>query len=165
METAPEQEQERMAEQQRLLVFPQFGHRTAWELGQRLKSAAEARNVAVSIEVRLGGHTVFSYTMPDASPANADWARRKCNTVELMHRSSYAVGRAAPRDGLTAIQRMGLDPRDYAEAGGGFPIAVAGSGCIGAVAVSGLPQREDHALVVEVLAELTGVPIEQVRLP
>ena len=154
-----------MAEPQRLLVFPQSGHRTAWELGQRLKSAAEARNVAVSIEVRLGGHTVFSYTMPDASPANADWARRKCNTVELMHRSSYAVGRAAPRDGLTAIQRMGLDPRDYAEAGGGFPIAVAGSGCIGAVAVSGLPQREDHALVVEVLAELTGVPIEQVRLP
>jgi uncharacterized protein (UPF0303 family) len=107
-------------------------------------AAAEARNVAVSIEVRLGGHTVFSYTMPDASPANADWARRKCNTVELMHRSSYAVGRAAPRDGLTAIQRMGLDPRDYAEAGGGFPIAVAGSGCINTLPFR-LPQREDHA--------------------
>ncbi len=165
MEMAPEQEQERMAEQQQLLVFPQFGHQTAWELGLRLRSAAEARNVAVSIEIRLGGYTVFSYTMPGASPANADWARRKCNTVELLHRSSYAVGRSPPRDGLTAIQRMGLDPRNYAEAGGGFPIVVAGSGCIGAVAVSGLPQREDHALVVEVLAELTGVPIERVRLP
>lgn len=162
--TTPEQEQERMAEQQRLLVFPRFDAASAWELGQRLKVAAEARGVAVSILIRIGGHVAFAYAMPGVAPANADWARRKCNTVELVQRSSYAIGRSPPRDGLTTTQRMGLDPRDYAEAGGAFPITVTGVGCIGVVAVSGLPQRDDHALVVDVLAEMIGIPGERVRL-
>ncbi len=34
-----------------------------------------------------------------------------------------------------------LDVADYALAGGGFPIRVSGAGVIGAVIVSGLPQR------------------------
>ena len=37
-------------------------------------------------------------------------------------------------------------------------LTVAGVGVIGAVAVSGLPQRDDHEMVVEALAELAGVP-------
>ena len=161
----PEQELERMAEQQRLLVFPRFDATSAWELGTRLKSVAEARGVAVSILIRICGRTAFAYTMPGATPANADWARRKCNTVELVERSSYAIGCSPLRGGLSTTQRMGLDARDYAEAGGAFPICVAGVGCIGVVAVSGLPQRDDHALVVDVLAEMIGVPGERVRLP
>jgi len=39
----------------------------------------------------------------------------------------------------------------YAAHGGAFPILVRGIGCIGTVAVSGLPQLEDHRLVVETL--------------
>lgn len=161
----PEQELERMAEQQRLLVFPRFDAASAWELGQRLKLAAEARGVAITILIRIGGHVAFAYTMPGVPPANADWARRKSNTVEMIQRSSYAIGCSPSRDGLSTTQRMGLPARDYAEAGGAFPITVAGVGCIGVVAISGLPQRDDHALVVDVLAEMIGVPGERVRLP
>jgi len=39
-----------------------------------------------------------------------------------------------------------------------------GVGLIGVVAVSGLPQRDDHAMVVEALAELAGVPLAEVAL-
>ena len=39
----------------------------------------------------------------------------------------------------------------YAAHGGAFPILLRGTGCIGTVAVSGLPQLEDHRLVVEAL--------------
>ena len=45
-------------------------------------------------------------------------------------------------------------PRMFAAHGGAFPILVRGTGCIGTVAVSGLPQLEDHRLVVETLEQL-----------
>jgi uncharacterized protein (UPF0303 family) len=59
---------------------------------------------------------------------------------------------------------MGLPERDVASHGGSFPIVVDGVGCIGAVTVSGLPQRVDHELVVEALAALCEVDVDDVRL-
>jgi uncharacterized protein (UPF0303 family) len=59
---------------------------------------------------------------------------------------------------------MGLPERDVADHGGSFPIVVDGVGCIGAVTVSGLPQRDDHDLVVEALADLCGVDVDEIRL-
>ena len=56
--------------------------------------------------------------------------------------------------GETLEQRYGLSPQDHAAHGGGFPLILAGLGCIGAITVSGLPQVEDHGLVVEVLERL-----------
>ena len=59
---------------------------------------------------------------------------------------------------------MGLPDRDVACHGGSFPIVVDGVGCIGAATVSGLPERVDHELVVEALAALCGVDLDDVRL-
>ncbi len=159
-----EQDLERMGLQEARLRFLRFDALTAWDLGRRLKAAAEARGVAVAIEIRIARETVFFYAMPGTAPANADWVRRKRNTVELTQRSSYAIGNMPLRDGETTLQRMGLPGRDYAVAGGAFPLFVEGVGCIGTVAVSGLPQRDDHALVVDVLGEMCGVSMDGMRL-
>ena len=160
-----EQELQRLAEQDRLFVFDRFDHNAAWELGTRLRSAALTRGVSITIEVRLLRETVFFCAMAGTTPENADWARRKRNTVELLHRSSYAVGVAAGRDGTTALEKMGLDPRDHASHGGSVPIRVAGVGCVGAATVSGLPQRDDHELVAEVMAALRGAQLSPAPPP
>jgi uncharacterized protein (UPF0303 family) len=164
MSMGTEQDLERMGEQERRLCLARFDNDTAWELGTRIRTLCESRSLALAIEVRMMRETVFFYAMQGTSPENADWVRRKRNTVELMQSSSYAVGRALALEGLTLEQKMGLPLRDYATHGGGFPIRVDGIGGVGAVTVSGAPQREDHAIVVAVLAELCGIPLLEVAL-
>jgi uncharacterized protein (UPF0303 family) len=154
----------RIATQEQLLQFDHFDPSTAWELGTRLKALCEARGDALTLEVRLGKETVFFYAMPGTTPSNADWARRKRNTVELLHTSSYSTGLALKKEGATLEETMGLPARDYAHHGGSFPIRVRGVGCVGVVTVSGVPQRQDHAIVVEALAGLCGVSLADVAL-
>jgi uncharacterized protein (UPF0303 family) len=52
-------------------------------------------------------------------------------------------------------EKFGLGA-EYMPHGGSFPIRIAGSTCIGAITVSGLPQREDHDLLTRALAEFLG---------
>jgi len=153
-----QQELARIEEQERVLRYAHFDQASAWELGTRLRAAAQTRGVCIAIEVRLLRETVFFCAMPGTTPENSDWARRKRNTVELLQRSSYAIGLSLKQDGLTLEQKMGLPVRDYASHGGSFPIRVDGVGCVGTVTVSGLPQREDHELVAAVVAEICGSP-------
>ena len=67
----------RIGEQERRLCFRQFGLAEAWDLGCRIRRLAEAKGIAVAIEVRLGRRTVFQSAMPGttaraaACPRNA----------------------------------------------------------------------------------------------
>jgi uncharacterized protein (UPF0303 family) len=151
-------------EQQRRLRMSAFDENAAWRLGSDLRQRAMDIDAAVTIEVRLGGSTVFLHAMQGTSPANADWARRKRNVVEMLHRPSYAVGLEAERDGRSVLDEMGLADRDVACHGGSFPINVDGVGCVGVVTVSGLPQRQDHELVVDALADLCDADLTGARL-
>lgn len=151
-----EQELQKILRQEVELVFPQFDAASAWELGVALHEAAQKRGAAVVIDIRRGEELLFFHSMPGTTPAHADWARRKRNVVELMRRSSYAVGLECRLNGESLEEKMGLPVRDYACHGGSFPIRVAHTGFLGTVTVSGLPQREDHQLVVETLAGILG---------
>ena len=155
----------KIAVQEERLQFQDFDADTAWKLGNRLKANAETRGVAVTIEIRVGKETIFFFAMQGAKPENADWARRKRNVVDLLWRSSYAVGLSLQEEQLSLEAKMGLPLRDYTAHGGSFPIRVVGVGTIGTVTVSGLPQRDDHAMLVEDLAGMLGVPLSEVALP
>ena len=48
----------------------------------------------------------------------------------------------------------------YAAIGGGFPIALKGTGVIGAVACSGLPHEQDHQLLVDALCAVLNVDLD-----
>jgi len=61
--------------------------------------------------------------------------------------------------------RFGLILTEFAAHGGSFPITIAGSGVIGSVGVSGLPQRDDHELVVEALCGELGLAYAELKLP
>ena len=154
----------KLAEQEERLQFERFGPADAWSLGVALKELAQSRGQAVTIEIRLARELVFFHAMDGTAPTNADWARRKRNSCELLGRSSYRIGRELEHGGGTLEAKMGLATRDYASHGGAYPIKVRGMGVVGTVTVSGLPQREDHALIVELLAPRCGVPLAEVAL-
>jgi uncharacterized protein (UPF0303 family) len=154
---------DKMAEQDRRLQLPRLDAELAWTLGTRLRDLALARQVAVTIEIRIGNDLVFFHAMRGTAPANADWARRKRNISELLDRSSYQVGVQHSTQDTSVEEKMGLPVRDYAPHGGAVPLRVGGTR-LGTVTVSGLPQRDDHDMVVEVLADLCGVPLAEVAL-
>jgi uncharacterized protein (UPF0303 family) len=146
-----------IAHQEAQLIFPAFDHDTAWRLGLALRELAIARNHALVIDIRRFGqpHQPLFYTaLPGTTPENSRWVHRKSNVVARFHRSSYGVGLTLEPTGLTVSEKYALPATDYAAHGGSFPIHVTGAGIIGAVTVSGLPQREDHNLVVEALCTL-----------
>lgn len=146
-----DQDLEKIALQEKRLQFKNFDSEVAWAIGTALKDAAEKRGVPVVIDIQLHGFPLFSYAMTGTTPDNWDWIRRKRNTVMRYHRSSYAIGLKHERAHTTLQSATGLDLRDYATHGGCFPILLAGTGCVGTITVSGLPQREDHSLVVHVV--------------
>ena len=122
---------------------------------------AEVRRV---IDVRLHSMSAFYTALPGTTADNENWVRRKRNLVLRFFQSSYGIGRKLDLQGDTVEDRYGISAADHAPHGGSFPIKVAGVGCIGAVTVSGLPQREDHNMVVEALARMTGKDISTLRL-
>lgn len=71
--------------------------------------------------------------------------------VERYGCSSLLVGSRFRAKGTTFEDSSRLDPDTYAAHGGAFPLTVKDTGVIGTVVVSGLPQIEDHRLVVEAL--------------
>lgn len=154
----------RIGLQESSLIFESFDAQMAWELGSSLKALCEQRGLAVTIEIRIARETIFFYAMPGTAPENADWARRKRNTVELMNRSSYGVGLSLQESGDSLEAMMGLPLRDYCVHGGGFPIQTRSSGYVGVVTISGLPEREDHEIVAEIMAGMCGVSIASIKL-
>jgi uncharacterized protein (UPF0303 family) len=162
-EMSIEQDLEKIALQEKRLRFKSFDAETAWALGSALKAAAEKRQVAVAIDIQVSGHALFSYAMRGTTPDNWEWIRRKRNVVMRYQRSSYAIGLKHQRAGTT-LENGGLDLKDYAAHGGCFPIFLEGTGCVGTITVSGLPQREDHALVISVLQEYLGLTGEDLAL-
>jgi uncharacterized protein (UPF0303 family) len=161
MSTTPDPAQDLaiLAQQESLLHFTDFTPDTAWQLGNRLHDALLALQAGGTVEIELGGQLLFACTTPGAKPNQADWIRRKRNTVRHFARSSYAVGRQLEFDRQTLEAPHGLALVDYAAHGGGFPIFLTGSECLGTIIVSGLPQREDHNLVVAAIAEHLDVAI------
>lgn len=133
------------------LVFPEFPHHTALDLGMALHEKAKSIGVSVTIDIRKGDQILFHLAMDGTTPDNDRWVNRKSNTVQLLHKSSYRTGLENNLHGETLASRQYLDPIKYADHGGSFPLTVKGTGVIGAVTVSGLPQEEDHALVVGVI--------------
>ncbi|MEU5301537.1 heme-degrading domain-containing protein [Streptomyces noursei] len=140
-----------LAVQEERLVLDTFGNDEAWELGSLLVGLARERGAAVTIGIRRGAQRLFHCALPGTSADNDAWIDRKSAVVERYGESSYLVGARFRAKGRTFEDSSRLDPDRYAAHGGAFPIRLRGTGVIGVVAVSGLPQADDHALVVEAL--------------
>lgn len=135
------------------LILPQFNEVTALRLGQILLDAALAEGLPVVIDIRTADRTLFHAALPGSAPLNDLWARRKSNTALRFHEASLLVG-TRHREKGESLAKHGLDTSDYADHGGAVPIRVSGVGVVAVATVSGLPQVEDHRLVVRGLLAL-----------
>jgi uncharacterized protein (UPF0303 family) len=144
-----------LTDQENRLVFASFDDVTALELGLELVDLAREGNLPVVINIRTPNRTLFHAAMPGSGPLNDHWASRKSATTLLFHSASLLVG-AKMREKGEGLDRHGLSEAEYATAGGSFPIRVKGVGVVAAVTVSGLPQIEDHALVVRAIEAMLG---------
>jgi uncharacterized protein (UPF0303 family) len=154
-----------IARQESELVFDQFDEATAFALGAAIRDRAIAENLPIVVDIQTWDRPLFYAAMPGSAGANANWARRKRNTVRLYLKSTYRLVLEKARPDRTFPPGDGLDPADYVLAGGGFPIRVRSAGVIGVIAVSGLPERQDHAVVVDALCDLLGKPRAELALP
>lgn len=149
-----------LAAQEEELQLRSFTNDDAWTLGSALVARARAARLPVAIEVSRHSHQLFHAALTGATPDNDTWIARKAATVHRFGHSSLYVGQRSREAGTTFEEQFGLDPERYVAHGGGFPVLVRDVGPVGVVVVSGLPQVEDHAMVVTALRELL---VQQLR--
>lgn len=148
---------ELLREEEKRIQFDRFDYDVAYRIGNTLRKEALQKNVAVTIDIRAFDQILYHVAMPGTSPDNDQWVERKSAVVMRFHGSSFRIGRQLASSNQTIDEKYFVDPRAFSAHGGSFPIRLRGGendddgGVIGAVTVSGLPQAEDHALVVSVL--------------
>ncbi|MCV0393985.1 MAG: heme-degrading domain-containing protein [Rhizobiaceae bacterium] len=151
------QDIELIRQQEKALVFQRFDEQTAFDLGCAIRDEALKNGLGVYLEVATWDRRLFAAATPGSAGSNVNWARRKLNVVRMFGRATYAMVLEQQRDDRMLAPAQGLSVEDYVLAGGGFPIRVANAGMVGGIAVSGLPEREDHKLIVAALCKHLGV--------
>jgi uncharacterized protein (UPF0303 family) len=141
----------RLLAEEEELQFAAFTNETAWELGHALVDAARRGGLSVTVDIRRGEQQLFHYALPGTAADNDAWIERKNRVVRRFGHSSFYMGSTYRLDGTSIRERHLLNEAEYAAHGGAFPVIVRDVGVVGTVTVSGLPQEEDHRLVVETL--------------
>jgi uncharacterized protein (UPF0303 family) len=154
-----------IVEQERRLVLPGFDEAIAFSIGSALRGRAAAEGLGLVVDIRTWDRPLFYAATAGSTGSNPHWARRKINVVKMYLKSTYRMVLEQQRPDQTFKAADGLDPIDYVLAGGGFPIGVRGAGVIGAIAVSGLPSRSDHSIVVDALCDHLGIDRASLALP
>jgi uncharacterized protein (UPF0303 family) len=142
-----------LAAEEEELRFAGFTNDDAWTLGSALVATARREGAPVAIGITRNGHRLFHSALPGATPDNDAWIERKTRVVDRFGHSSLYMGQLAREAGSTVEEMFGLDPRLFAAHGGAFPILVRSVGPVGVVVVSGLPQVDDHRMVVAALRD------------
>ena len=137
--------------QERDLVFQDADLGSLNKLGRQMAEAAADRELPIVIQIRSGGRLVYVAALPGSTASNDEWATRKARVAQHFEQSSLLVRLVHERDGTDVHTRHALSPELFQAHGGAFPLRARGVGMIGSVVVSGLPQVDDHAFVVEQL--------------
>ena len=139
--------------QEEEIQFASFTNDTALAVGMALLQEARKRGKPVAIDITRSGQQLFHFAMAGTTVDNGEWIKRKNNVVNRFGHSSYYVGISLKNAGQTMEEKYLVSSSDYAAHGGAFPLIIRNVGIVGTITVSGLPQQEDHELVVSTLKE------------
>jgi uncharacterized protein (UPF0303 family) len=142
---------QQLLQEEQELQFAKFNEDVAWKLGSQLVELARSRNLPVTVDITRGTHQLFHASLRGTSPDNDEWVKRKVRLVYRFGHSSFYMGQMLKSKGRSIEQSYLVSESEYAPHGGCFPIIVKEAGIVGTITVSGLPQEEDHKLVVEAL--------------
>ena len=149
--------------QEQALVLSAFDEKVAFELGSAVRERALAEGLSLVVDLRTWDRQMFFAATEGTAADNAEWVRRKINSVRRFARSSYRL--VLERGEAPFTPQSGADPADYVIAGGGFPLRVTGAGIIGCLTISGLPGRSDHGVAVDALCDHLGLDRADYSLP
>jgi uncharacterized protein (UPF0303 family) len=141
-----------LTKQEETLQFLSFSNADAMEIGLYLYAQAQKENKKVTIDISRNGQQLFHVALPGTGPDNDQWIIRKSRVVNRFSMSSYHVGTLLKSMNATLEEKFYVSSQDYAAHGGSFPIIIQNTGVIGTITVSGLPQAEDHAMVVNAIS-------------
>ena len=133
------------------LQFVKFNETTAWQIGSQLVEHGRKEKLPITIDIMRGTHQLFHASLPGTSADNDEWVKRKVRLVYRFGHSSFYVGQLLKSKGKSIEEAYLLSESEYAPHGGCFPIIVKDTGMVGTITVSGLPQEEDHKLVVRAI--------------
>lgn len=144
---------EKCAQEQREFTFDAFSREDALQIGLKISEQAKKENISAAIEITMNNLVVFRYFPEGTVPDSELWLARKRKSVDLMQMSTLAFMAWLGANGETMEGRK-LSANEYAAGGGGFPIMLKGTGCIGSICVSGASDHmDDHRLVICALEE------------
>lgn len=143
-----------VAAQEAGLVLSSFTLADALRLGAIAQAHAERDALPIIIQVRHGRRIAFMMALPGSKSDSENWIRRKAAVVEKLETSTMYQKLRYLERGTTFNAATGLDELEFAAHGGGMPISATSVGIVGSMYVSGLPDTEDHALIVRCLSEL-----------
>lgn len=140
-----------LLQEEQELQFKRFNEVTAWQLGNQLVKQATRHNLPITIDITRGSHQLFHASLPGTSADNDEWVKRKVRLVYRFGHSSFYMGQLLKSKGKRIEEAYLLSESEYAPHGGCFPVILKDTGMIGTITISGLPQEEDHKLVVQAI--------------
>ena len=139
----------KLLDEEQELQFTHFNEETAWQLGCQMVEHAIRAKLAVTIDITRGEQQLFHSSLKGTSADNDEWVKRKVRLVNRFGHSSFYMGQSLKHKGKTIEQSYLISESEFAAHGGCFPIIIKGTGMVGTITVSGLPQEEDHKFVTE----------------
>jgi uncharacterized protein (UPF0303 family) len=140
-----------LLQEEQELQFTKFNEATAWQIGSQLVELGTRENLPITIDITRGTHQLFHASLAGTSADNDEWVKRKVRLVYRFGHSSFYMGQLLKSKNKRIEEAYLLSESEYAPHGGCFPIIVKGTGMVGTITISGLPQEEDHKLVVQAI--------------
>jgi len=135
-----------------LTTLNQLSNDDAIDLGLLTLKIARERQLPIAFEVHRSGRILFRAALVGSTPDNERWLAGKARVVANFHHSTLYERVRYEENGSDFYTATGLSAELFAAHGGGVPLAIRGTGVIGALIVSGLPQVEDHAFATEMVS-------------
>jgi uncharacterized protein (UPF0303 family) len=142
-----------LLQEEQELQFVSFNESTAWQVGCQLVEWAQKEKLPITIDITRGSHQLFHASLPGTSADNDEWIKRKVRLVYRFGHSSFYMGQLLKSKGKSLEEAYLIPDSDYAPHGGCFPVLVKDTGIVGTITVSGLPQEDDHKLVVRAIRD------------